>query len=356
MSARPRILGWDFLRGLCALAVMAYHLMYWQGLADLSTLGTYGVYLFFVLSGASLAYAYPRDTLSGWRGIAAFLLARWMRLAPLYLALCLVYLVMLRGHLGQWASDIPHRLLLNGSFAFGFADPALSALLIGGWSLGIEFVFYLLMPAASRLMERSWARWAVLVILVLIQAAWVMATVGRDGLAQASVAYHQVPAFAAYFYAGCLIGRARLSAPPERPWGQGVLTWCLLAALLLAAVPQVSGDELTGWRGLLLPPACGLAVWSSGAVQVPLAWRRLAAWLGDITYGTYLLHPMLFFALAWFVIPGLLPDQGPDFPVWIRWGFVLGIGAGACALAVASERWIERPFRQAGRRLVTRAA
>ncbi|MEY2801078.1 MAG: hypothetical protein RL513_662, partial [Pseudomonadota bacterium] len=49
--AQDRVLGWDILRGLCAMSVMVYHLLYWQDLATVSTLGTYGVYLFFILSG-----------------------------------------------------------------------------------------------------------------------------------------------------------------------------------------------------------------------------------------------------------------------------------------------------------------
>src|SRR4051794_32821994 len=53
-----RVLGWDLLRGLCALTVATYHMLLWLDIAELPALGTYGVYLFFVLSGASLAYNY----------------------------------------------------------------------------------------------------------------------------------------------------------------------------------------------------------------------------------------------------------------------------------------------------------
>ncbi len=61
-SAPPgRVLGWDLLRGICALGVASYHLMAWQKLADIHSIGFYGVYLFFVLSGASLTLNYlPR--------------------------------------------------------------------------------------------------------------------------------------------------------------------------------------------------------------------------------------------------------------------------------------------------------
>ena len=131
-----RVLGWDMLRGLCALAVASYHLLHWQDLATLHTFGSYGVYLFFVLSGASLAYNYG-GKLSGARDVAAFLATRWLRLAPLYFVLCVVFVAMLSARNGQWVDRLPFRFALNGSFAFGVYDPADWALLIGGWSLGI---------------------------------------------------------------------------------------------------------------------------------------------------------------------------------------------------------------------------
>ena len=59
-----RVLGWDLLRGLCALTVASYHLLYWLKIVELPALGTYGVYMFFVLSGASLAYNYDAARLA----------------------------------------------------------------------------------------------------------------------------------------------------------------------------------------------------------------------------------------------------------------------------------------------------
>lgn len=355
-TSLPRVLGWDVLRGLTALGVMVYHLLFWQDLAELSTLGTYGVYLFFTLSGASLAYAYPVAALARWRDFGAFLVARWLRLAPLYLALVPVYLGMLRVYNGYWMDHLPMNLALNASFTFGLFDPATSSLLIGGWSLGIEFVFYLLMPLFAWALTRTRGRWFLLAVLVGVQAAWVLSTVGETGLAKVSVAYHQVPAFSAYFFAGCLIGHARRQAPPAAPLGRGLAVWALITALLLACVPDVPGQELVEWRGLLLPLACVFTVWASGAVRVPQRLRGVSAWLGDITYGTYLLHPLLLFALSWFVLPRFTATPIESLSTPARVLIVLGVGMLACLLAAASERWFERPFRQSGRRLVQRVA
>ena len=264
-----RVLGWDLLRGLCALAVASYHLMVWQGLADLPTLATYGVYLFFLLSGASLAYVYG-EGLRDARAVAGFLVLRWLRLAPLYLAVCAGFLVMLAVRNGAWTDQLAWRLFLNASFAFGLYDPGVWALAIGGWSLGIEFVFYLAMPAIVRVLPRPALRLGVLAVLGAVQAGWIAATVGAHGLAEASVAYHQVPAFIAYFFAGCLIGHDRRLRGAQGSWpiGRAAAAWVALGLALAAASTPVAGSELSGGWGMALPVACVVAVWEIGRAHV----------------------------------------------------------------------------------------
>lgn len=352
MNVTSRVLGWDILRGLCALSVMVYHLLYWQDLATVSTLGTYGVYLFFILSGASLAYVYDAQVIGSLRGFAAFLAVRWLRLAPLYIAVCALFLVMLAARSGQWVSGGAEMLAWNATFLFGAFTPSLSALAVGGWSLGIEFMFYLAMPLVVRLLPMVSWRLALLAVLVAVQWTWIDRTVGALGLAASTHAYHQVPAFAAYFFVGCLIGHARRRSPRPLGWRCGLLAWVAMALLLLACSPVVSGGELVGWRGVVLPLACVALVWASGQVTVPPRAQALARWLGDITYGTYLLHPMLFFGFAWFVLPLWTPASIESLPVAVR-GVILAMGVAlACLLAAASERHFERPVRAGGRRLL----
>jgi peptidoglycan/LPS O-acetylase OafA/YrhL len=349
-----RVLGWDILRGLCALSVMVYHLLSWQDLATVSPLGTYGVYLFFILSGASLAYVYDTQAIGSLRGFGAFLAVRWLRLAPLYVAVCALFLVMLAVRNGYWVPGGAGLLAFNASFLFGAFTPALSALAIGGWSLGIEFMFYLAMPLFVRVLPLASWRLPVLALLVFVQWTWIDRTVGAQGLAAASHTYHQVPAFAAYFFVGCLIGRARRHTGRLLSLPAGVLAWGAMAVLLIACAPAVSGGELVGWRGVLLPLACVALVWASGRVAVPARAHALAQWLGDITYGTYLLHPLLFFGFAWFVLPLWTPAPVEALPAAVRLVIVLAGIVLSCALAAASERHLERPARSAGRRWLVR--
>lgn len=339
------MLGWDLLRGLCALTVALYHLLYWLDLAELPALGTYGVYLFFVLSGASLAYNYGAERVRSAGAVGRFLLARWLRLAPLYLLLCGVYIAMLAAHNGPMPLErVARYLALNASFAFGAWDPSVNALLIGGWSLGIEFMYYLAFPLIAQLLPRRALRAAVFVALVGVQFAWIRHTLGSLGWEKGVVAYHQVPAFAAYFFGGCIIGALRRASDRQWPFAAGLAAWAGMGVLLMVLMPENAGDELLGLRGAVLFAACFAVVHVSGQARVPAAAKPLAAWLGDITYGCYLLHPILIWTVLWFVAP-----KATEWDVPARVALLLAILAATCVLATLSERKFERPLRRRAR-------
>ena len=175
-----RVLGWDLLRGMCAFAVAAYHLMFWQDLASIHTLGSYGVYLFFVLSGASLAYNYVDKMQSGRFSWPQFLWIRYLRLAPLYVALMLIALPWKVLKTGL-STDLLTLYLLTATFLFGFFNPSMNAVLVGGWSLGIEAIYYLLFPLLMVSFSRFWLAVTVFVLLLVIQIAWIAGSIGQGG-------------------------------------------------------------------------------------------------------------------------------------------------------------------------------
>ncbi|MGE4243047.1 acyltransferase family protein [Ramlibacter sp.] len=343
MNASPaRVLGWDLLRGLCALTVALYHLMYWLQIAELPALGTYGVYLFFVLSGASLAYNYGQERVATLGDMGRFLAVRWLRLAPLYIALCLAYslvMAVMQGRTGF--AHLAGPLLLNASFAFGFYNPSQTALLIGGWSLGIEFVFYLLYPLIASVLPYRTLALALFAVVVGVQWWWIERTIGTHGWLPAVTAYHQLPAFGAYFFGGCLIGWLRRTQTREWTLPRGVLAWCGMAFLLLALMPEKPGDELLGARGATLFVACFAVVYASGRVAVKGRLVKFAQWFGDMTYGLYLLHPILLFSILWFVLP-----QAPQMPLSLRWALLAAIVAVSSTAATLSERYFEKPIRR----------
>ncbi len=357
MTAPERVLGWDLLRGMCAAAVACYHLLLWQDVAALHSFGSYGVYLFFVLSGASLAYTYGgritgHDAAHDF-SFGGFLWTRYLRLAPLYLALMAVVLPWKLLKDGA-SADLGLTYLLNATLLFGFYKPSTQAVLVGGWSLGIEVIYYLLFPLLMLSFRRRGLAWGIFGALLAIQAAWIAATVGQaGGYAQNAQAYHQAPAFAAYFMGGCLLGVAkRRGVFTNLPQSVGLVGLAAGLALLLAANPVQQGDELTGWRGVLLFGLCFAMVHLAGRLSLTGRLASVARYLGDATYGVYLLHPVVFFGLVFAVLPRLGIANPVGWALPERIALLALVLLASCVLALLSEKCFEKPLRARGKRLL----
>ncbi len=344
-SAQERVFGWDLLRGLCALLVAGYHLLYWTELAQLHVFGSYGVYLFFVLSGASMAYTYAGRFEAGSFRYGEFLFVRFWRLAPLYVLLMLAVVPTMAIWYGP-ASRLLQVMFLNASLLMGLYNPSGFALLTGGWSLGVEAVFYLLFPLAL-LALRSWPRTMLLFALcVLLQVWWISKTMGADGMPAASqaLAYHNAPAFCAYFMGGCVLGQlVRMGRLRQcLPSAAGLLVLFAGFALMLSLNPVQGTQQLTGWRGWLLAPFCLLMVGVASILSLAGHYRVLARHVGDATYGVYLIHPVLYF----YVSPLLGLEDLKTGPVQGRTMLAVLILVVSFALALLSERLFEQPLRR----------
>lgn len=160
-----RIESLDWLRGLMALAIMFYHLTYWHYFPldssfFLGRLGVYGVSVFFVLSGLSMAIVYSKFLVDR-KSIAAFYIRRIFRIWPL-LWLCVALVTIPAIARGDEVSLI--KIFLNLTTLFGFVSPT-SYINTGAWSIGNEMVYYAITPVIILAYEKSNIKGNMLLLL-----------------------------------------------------------------------------------------------------------------------------------------------------------------------------------------------
>jgi len=302
-------------------------------------LGTFAVYVFFCLSGFTLALAHGGDR---WdvRGWARFLTRRLWRIYPSFLAsflVCLALVALLQPELppGTWIGD-GNRL---PDLAAGLAQLSLTANVVGVdayvnnvfWSLPIEFQFYLLFPPLLMLLRRS---------------AWAMAA-AVAGLAIAGRGWHwpgQTADLAWIFAAGMLAGRRFAVRGREA----GRLVPCLVIAAALAPATLISNLPHAAMRGLPGPlslylGACAIAIVVATA-QLRWPWRALIG-QGEISYSIYLFHTPAILLTFWLAH-------------YLAWTSALAIDAIVVPVtwvsAMVIHRLVERPGIAFGRRLASR--
>lgn len=342
------MLALDALRGAMALAVAVYHFQVWthvfkSGSRASSTVIAFGIHSvegFFIISGFCFFYLYAQQALELRQG-RAFYVKRFFRIAPLYYAVLLLNFV-LHERVGPFSWG---RLLENLTLSFGLFHPNHS-MVLGGWSIGLEYVFYLVFPLLLLLARLPGGLLGMTVLLALW--AWPMNfdQVPAAPELQRFNAYVRISNHAFLFVLGGLFADLRRRSKLRL----STFTLCVtLAGLLLIFVRRLPAfyDHffvMTGDVRVACLTVCGLLVLACGMYRAGPS-RLLApfVWLGDVSYAVYLLHPF-----AWLMISKLLaPGQSP----WLAFGSGLSL---TLALAALAHYLLERPLLKLGRALAQR--
>lgn len=137
----------DALRGVAILMVIATHIApHFSGLnvilAGLAAYGRMGVQLFFLISAFTLclSMAYRANEKNAYGN---FFIRRFFRIAPVYYLGIVIYtgISIAQGGVVEWNYVFSHIVLLHGLYPDAFMN-----VVPGGWSIGVEFLFYMCFP------------------------------------------------------------------------------------------------------------------------------------------------------------------------------------------------------------------
>jgi len=348
----------DALRGVAVLLVLFYHgFGFAFGIGGLSGVprllvaatlpGWIGVNLFFVLSGFLISGILV-DTKQRPDYYRRFYSRRALRILPLYYAVLGLFAALSRAGLIERSSSwgfigISFIYLANLSDLFGI--PIQYGVL---WTLSIEEHFYLLWPAVIRRFSRrtiAFIAAGIFVLCLLLRLLYCLLG-------------YEIGTGYTWLYADGLALGAVLACIVRGPWGtrHGIrmLTTVLLGSSLFLFIGGAPfGIFLASHRTGQVLRASLLNLFFGGLVLLVLllgtsGWKRIVnggflRFFGDISYGVYLLHMLIFDLTDSFfrILPPSIFPRGHFAFMVLR--FCAGGGA-TVGIAYLSRWYFEEPF------------
>lgn len=340
---RPvRLHALDLTRGLCALCVIVYHFLLWTGTAHIESMGTFSVYIFFILSSLTMAHCYGKAFKStiDLTGIQGFFVNRIARILPLLFLTALAMQVLRVISSGTFDGSDFARFLLTASGLFSLHAAALSSNTVGAWSLAIEILFYVMFPILMLFVGNARKITILVCSLALIPIQHAGIALSENFAEPVSWYLYANPlVFAPFFAFGFLIQK---DAPTLRrdnlPLGIVLVGVVGLFSFIFPV------DIMKSTSAYLFLTAVSFAVvYVMYHAYVPKALRRVSGFLGEISYSVYLVH--------WFVFQGVT-IIGTKFalPLGVTFACFFVV---SCVVAYFTYRWIEMPLQRWVRRALS---
>jgi peptidoglycan/LPS O-acetylase OafA/YrhL len=289
-----RIKELDYLRGLAALSIMCYHFMKWLHVYDgahtfIGRLSVYGVEMFYILSGIALFHVYNSNLNLKKVSIVNYFTKRFFRIFPLFwLSIALTLIVALK-------KISVAKLLLNvsGIFSVFSWDEYIAT---GSWSIGNELVFYFFFPFLIFLLNKSRIYFSLVGALFMLIYHYFAFYIfnPNDSLHNQWTNFVNPLNHLFLFYVGLIIPMLF----KQKIANTTAVLVILIGAIMLFCFP--SGKDgihlLYGIKRWIF--TIGTILICTGFYKIELALPKLLdcalQQLGEISFGVYLLHPIVY--------------------------------------------------------------
>ncbi|MEJ1365049.1 MAG: acyltransferase [Candidatus Sedimenticola sp. (ex Thyasira tokunagai)] len=285
------------LRGMATFAVVLFHLVHIGGIAtphSFAFIGAdfgKGVHLFFVLSAFSLMHS-TEHTMYRTTWATEYFVKRFFRIAPLYYFIMAGMLLWSVIKSQTWTVDF-QTLILNLTFTFGFAP--WTGIVWAGWTVGIEMIFYAILPVLLLTVRTRFATLILVVISILVTYAARLSLHGHFEITVTHYGYNwsyfsfatNLCFFAFGMYAYRLAQHFDRTSVVVR-WAVPAFATALLGTLLLGRLYNVYQGDLMLW-------GVGFAALSLWQCKWPSRWsaNKMLEYVGERSYSVYLLHPVV---------------------------------------------------------------
>lgn len=348
-AAKKRIHGPDILRGIAALSVIFFHVLYVTGIPysqlNLWITGRFDFFvrIFFMISAFSMAYVYI-DKINSLHDLKIFYLKRAFRIAPLF------YFVIILNIIIAIITSNPianvDDIFLNSLFVFSLIPGKHGSLVGGGWSIGIEMIFYILFPfflVIAGNIRSALISFSLLLITSLITTKYY--GISFDGKLNAFGKLN-ILAHAQFFIVGFIIYHIWVKFKLDISKSIcGIAFFASIIAMILSFRLQSFIPEE------IFISAIGSVLLYSSVLGLPkILDNRLTRYLGLISYSTYLMQFPVISILSWI---GFYRYLKINYSSSIDANFFAGLITVVCVVAVSAltYKYIEMPFRNFGRKL-----
>lgn len=369
----------DALRGYAVLLVITSHagmsvteLPY--PIRKLTNFGWYGVQLFFLMSCVTLLLSWRSDEAKGTANLRFFWIRRLLRIAPMYYAAGLLFFVVMPPELGFDVQEaLASALFVNSWHPILMPTVAHKwSVVPGGWSVGVEFTFYLIFPVFAALVG-TWRR-AVVVAVAGFAVAYVSTVVAEPLLlpsygktaTEMFLFYwfpHQFPVFAlgAVLYHAL---KATWDAPEGsvtrllRCHGTWVAVGCIGACIAVASLPfpgRMPAPPLYLPRPYLASIIFMVLALALGNSKVNLLNNRWIRSFGRVSFSAYLLHFAVIHMLT--RLPSVFDTSATGYRAILMFALLyLCTVPITHLLAIVTFNAIEQPMMEVGRTLIAKSS
>jgi peptidoglycan/LPS O-acetylase OafA/YrhL len=359
----------DSLRGVAILMVILVHTAQLtprmsHRMLEIATLGQLGVQLFFVVSAITLSLSADHrvDEKNRYK---KFIIRRFFRIAPLYY-IGIVWYFVFRSIKFFWETGsfqpangyTLQNILANFFFIHGFYPPANNNIVPGGWSIGTEMAFYLCFPIlfilfkklASLSPNQMISRFALIIgfyyFLEYRYTIWAGVDITTNEFIYSNL-LNQLPVFLVGLLAYLLIKNQFLE---KIPLIINIFFLCLFTFITLAL-----------WRSdltlvspfMFIPFTVGIAfifLYNLFAGTRLLNFSILQR-IGQLSYSMYIWH----FMFAWYFLEYLNGWFGyKGKPITVLAGYYILVVLFSFILGIFSEKFIEKPGINFGRKLLSK--